>query len=43
MLVLQEKSLKIISPPHPPHGMERASLLDPSLKIGEGVRGEVKK
>jgi len=28
--------------PNPPHYMERAQLLDPSLRIGEGVGGEEK-
>jgi len=43
MLVLQENIAKVITPPNPPHGMERAQLLDPSLRIGEGVGGEVRK
>jgi len=27
--------------PNPPHYVEREQLLDPSLRIGEGVGGEV--
>gem|GEM_PF-2701429 len=41
-IIIFDKSVsKDITPPNPPHGMERAQLLDPSLRIGEGVGGEV--